>query len=82
MDQANLNMRLHRWFDVVKDYHCEILYHPSKANVVVDKLSRKKISAPIKDPCLRMTVITPILEMIKRSRMRQSRSRIVNVRES
>ncbi|KAJ9539498.1 hypothetical protein OSB04_032231 [Centaurea solstitialis] len=29
------------WLDVVKDYDCEILYHLSKANVVVNKLSRK-----------------------------------------
>ena len=34
-------MRQRRWLDVVKDYDCEILYHPGKANVVVDALSRK-----------------------------------------
>ena len=28
------------WLDVVKDYDCEILYHPAKANMVVDALSR------------------------------------------
>ena len=28
MDQLNLNMRQQRWLDVVKDYDCEILYHP------------------------------------------------------
>ncbi|KAL0554375.1 hypothetical protein IC582_008294 [Cucumis melo] len=30
-----------RWLELVKDYDCEILYHPGKANVVVDALSRK-----------------------------------------
>ncbi|KAJ9564125.1 hypothetical protein OSB04_000091 [Centaurea solstitialis] len=41
LDQPNLNMRQRRWLDVVKDYDCEILYHPGKANVVADALSRK-----------------------------------------
>ncbi|KAL4022832.1 hypothetical protein IC575_016578 [Cucumis melo] len=39
--QKELNMRQQRWLELVKDYDCEILYHPSKANVVADALSRK-----------------------------------------
>ncbi|KAL0551253.1 hypothetical protein IC582_010339 [Cucumis melo] len=39
--QKELNMRQRRWLELVKDYDCEILYHPSKANVVADALSRK-----------------------------------------
>ena len=39
--QKDLNMRQRRWLELVKDYDCEILYHPGKANVVVDALSRK-----------------------------------------
>ncbi|KAL4011153.1 hypothetical protein IC575_028202 [Cucumis melo] len=34
-------MRQRRWYELVKDYDCEILYHPGKANVVADALSRK-----------------------------------------
>ena len=34
-------MRQRRWLELVKDYDCEILYHPSKANKVADALSRK-----------------------------------------
>ncbi|GKC55145.1 retrotransposon protein, putative, ty3-gypsy subclass [Tanacetum coccineum] len=40
-DQRDLNIRQRRWLDLVKDYDCEILYHPGKANVVADALSRK-----------------------------------------
>ena len=36
-----LNMRQRRWLKLVKDYDYEILYHPRKANRVVDALSRK-----------------------------------------
>ncbi|TYK18857.1 ty3-gypsy retrotransposon protein [Cucumis melo var. makuwa] len=36
-----LNMRQRRWLELVKDYDCEILYHPGKANVVAHALSRK-----------------------------------------
>ncbi|KAA0040402.1 pol protein [Cucumis melo var. makuwa] len=39
--QKELNMRQRRWLELVKDYDCEILYHPGKANVVADSLSRK-----------------------------------------
>ncbi|KAL8100489.1 hypothetical protein AgCh_032666 [Apium graveolens] len=37
-----LNMRQRRWLELIKDYDCEILYHPEKANVVADALSRKE----------------------------------------
>ncbi|KAL4032385.1 hypothetical protein IC575_005457 [Cucumis melo] len=40
--QNELNMRQRRWLELVKDYDCEILYHPGKANVVADALSRKR----------------------------------------
>ena len=39
--QKDLNLRQIRWLELLKDYDCEILYHPGKANVVVDSLSRK-----------------------------------------
>ncbi|KAL5574118.1 hypothetical protein UlMin_023715 [Ulmus minor] len=39
--QKELNMRQRRWLELVKDYDCEILYHPGKANCVADALSRK-----------------------------------------
>jgi len=42
-DQKELNMRLRRWMEYLKDYDFELLYHPGKANVVADALSRKRM---------------------------------------
>jgi hypothetical protein len=39
--KKKLNIRRRRWLELIKDYDCEINYHPSKANVVVDALSKK-----------------------------------------
>jgi hypothetical protein len=39
--QDDLNMRQRRWLELIKDYDLEVHYHPGKANVVADALSRK-----------------------------------------
>jgi ribonuclease HI len=40
--QKGLNLRQHRWLELIKDYDLEIHYHPGKANLVADALSRKE----------------------------------------
>jgi hypothetical protein len=40
--QKDLNLRQHRWLELIKDYDLEIHYHPGKANLVADALSRKE----------------------------------------
>ncbi|GJW14392.1 putative reverse transcriptase domain-containing protein [Tanacetum coccineum] len=42
LDQKELNMRQHRWLELLSDYDCDIRYHPGKANVVADALSMKE----------------------------------------
>ncbi|KAJ9557295.1 hypothetical protein OSB04_011909 [Centaurea solstitialis] len=69
LDQPNLNMRQRRWLDVVKDYDCEILYHPGKANVVADALSRKTRHMLLRIPLMRLTVKTSLFDLIRQSQV-------------
>jgi len=41
MLQKKLNMQQKRWVELIKNYNCVIDYHPGKANVVADALSKK-----------------------------------------
>ena len=43
--QRDLNMRQRRWMGLLEDYDFTLHYHPGKANVVVDALSRKSQGA-------------------------------------
>ncbi|GJV49655.1 putative reverse transcriptase domain-containing protein [Tanacetum coccineum] len=65
-DQKELNMRQRRWIKLFSDYDCEIRYHPSKANVVADALSRKERLKPRRVRAMSMTIYyglkTKILE--------------------
>nr|GEV79451.1 putative reverse transcriptase domain-containing protein [Tanacetum cinerariifolium] len=42
LNQKELNMRQRLWLELLAYYDCEIRYHPEKANVVADSLSKKK----------------------------------------
>lgn len=39
--QKDLNLRQRRWIEYIKDYDFTLQYHPGKANIVTDALSRK-----------------------------------------
>ncbi|GJT37534.1 hypothetical protein Tco_0937399 [Tanacetum coccineum] len=56
LDQKELNMRQRLWLELLADYDCEIHYHPGKANVVADALSRKERIKPLRVRALVMTL--------------------------
>nr|GEW26478.1 retrotransposon protein, putative, Ty3-gypsy subclass [Tanacetum cinerariifolium] len=56
LDQKELNMRQRRWLELLSDYDCEIRYHPGKANVMADALSRKERIKPLRVRALVMTI--------------------------
>jgi hypothetical protein len=39
--KSNLNLRQRIWLELIKDYDLGINYHPGKANVAADALSRR-----------------------------------------
>ncbi|GJU29001.1 putative reverse transcriptase domain-containing protein [Tanacetum coccineum] len=56
LDQKEFNMRQHRWLKLLSDYDYKIRYHPGKANVVADALSRKERAKPLRVRALVMTI--------------------------
>ncbi|GJT49306.1 putative reverse transcriptase domain-containing protein [Tanacetum coccineum] len=57
-------MRQRRWIELFNDYDCEIRYHPGKANVVADALSRKERVKPKRVRAMNMTLHSSIKDKI------------------
>jgi hypothetical protein len=60
-------MRQRRWIKLLNDYDCEIKYHPGKANVVVDALSRKETLKPRQVRALQLTIQSELPERIRKA---------------
>ncbi|GJQ99316.1 putative reverse transcriptase domain-containing protein [Tanacetum coccineum] len=58
--KKELNMQQHRWIELFSDYDYEICYHPGKANVVADALSRKERVKPKRVRAMNMTLQSSI----------------------
>ncbi|GJS23296.1 putative reverse transcriptase domain-containing protein [Tanacetum coccineum] len=62
--QKELNMRQRRWMGLFSDYECEIHYHPGKANVVADALSKKEKVNPKRVRAMNITLQSSIKDRI------------------
>ena len=69
--QQELNLRQRRWMELINDYDCVINYHPGKANVVADALSRKTVQTlQLLNAQLSLTEDgTVVVELIARSNL-------------
>ncbi|KAI3695430.1 hypothetical protein L1987_78427 [Smallanthus sonchifolius] len=64
-DQKELNMRQRRWVELLNDYDCDIKYHPGKANVLADALSRKERVKTLRVRALELTIHTSLTTQIR-----------------
>ncbi|GJV05747.1 hypothetical protein Tco_1343403 [Tanacetum coccineum] len=62
-------MRQRRWLDLLKDYDCEIRYHPGKENVVANALSQKEREKVTWIHSLRMIVTSNLFDQIKAAQL-------------
>nr|GFC51745.1 putative reverse transcriptase domain-containing protein [Tanacetum cinerariifolium] len=53
-----------RWIELLSDYDCEICYHPGKANVIADALSRKERQKPLRVRSLVLTDHKDLMQQI------------------
>ncbi|GJR73638.1 putative reverse transcriptase domain-containing protein [Tanacetum coccineum] len=71
-------MRQRQWVELLSDYHCEIRYHPGKANMVADALSRKERVKPLRVRALVMTIHTNLPEEILKAQAEAMKKENVN----
>ncbi|GKE04998.1 putative reverse transcriptase domain-containing protein, partial [Tanacetum coccineum] len=65
LNQKEINLRQRRWIELLSDYDCEIRYHPGKANVMADALSRKERDKPLRVRVLMMIVHNDLHKQIR-----------------
>ncbi|GJY09945.1 putative reverse transcriptase domain-containing protein [Tanacetum coccineum] len=83
LNQKELNMRQRQWIKLLSDYDCEMRYHPGKANVVADALSKKEGEKPLRVRDLVMTVYPDLSERLLRAQteaMKEERVKAENLR--
>ena len=69
-----LNLRQRRWMELLKDYDCTIDYHPGKANVVADALSRKSTGSLAYMQTIQLPLMVELRELGVELEMHASRA--------
>ncbi|GJU02879.1 putative reverse transcriptase domain-containing protein [Tanacetum coccineum] len=72
-DQKELIMRQTRWKELFSNYDCEIRYHPGKANIVADALSRKEWMKLRRARAMSMTIHSSIKAKILEAQSKTSK---------
>ena len=73
-------MRQRRWIELLKDYGCIIQYHPGKANVVADALSRKSVGSLVAIKGCQRQLLEDLRSLHVHIRFLESRALVVNFR--
>ncbi|GKE12811.1 putative reverse transcriptase domain-containing protein [Tanacetum coccineum] len=63
-NQKELNMRQRHWIELFSDFDCKIHYHPGKANIVANLLSRKERFKPNRIRAMNTTIQSTIKDKI------------------
>ncbi|GJU07571.1 putative reverse transcriptase domain-containing protein [Tanacetum coccineum] len=77
LNQKELNLIQQRWIELLSDYDCEIRYHPGKANVVADSLSRKERIKPLRVRALMMTVHNDLPKRVREAQKEAMKKKYV-----
>ncbi|GJV31729.1 putative reverse transcriptase domain-containing protein [Tanacetum coccineum] len=78
LNHKELNLRQRRWIKLLNDYDCEIQYHPRKANLVADALSRKERNKPLRVRALVMTIHNNLPKRIREAQKEAMKKKCVN----
>nr|GEU94656.1 hypothetical protein [Tanacetum cinerariifolium] len=74
LDQKELNMRQRRWLELLSHYDCDIRYHPGKANIVADALSRKERIEPLQ-PNMKANIATYVSKCLTCAKVKAEHQR-------
>ena len=82
LTQKELNLRQQRWIELIKDYDCIIDYHPKKANVVADALSRKSTATLSRIKVVYLSLMVELRALDAQLSVGDFRALLVNFRSS
>ncbi|GKB89786.1 putative reverse transcriptase domain-containing protein [Tanacetum coccineum] len=77
LNKKELNLRQRRWIELLSDYDYEIRYHPGKANVVADALSRKERIKPLRVRALMTAVHNDLPKQIREAQKEAMKKKYV-----